>query len=696
MSIKPIPIWKEAPFLRLVVPFIGGIIAQQYLQASIYFSLCIFAISILSLIAFNLIKGFAQFKLYWLNGLFLNTSLFVIGMMLVYFQDISHNKNWINNSYKNGDTVIVTLQEPLVEKQKSFKALANVKYIINGKAKPVKGSILLYFKKDSSLSSLTYGSQIIFNKALEPIRNSGNPGSFDYERYCAFRGIYHQIFLKPNEFVVLTGKNENPLKGFLFATREKTLHVFQTYLPHEKERGLAEALMIGYKDDLDKKLQESFTNTGVVHIIAISGLHLALVYAMLVFMLKPFSKSRYFRIASPIILILSIWLYSLLSGASPSVMRATVMLSFIIFGESFRKKTSIYNSLSASAFLLLCYNPFLLWEVGFQLSYLAVLSIVIFRKPIYDLIYIKNKSLDFIWQLAALSLSAQILTSPISIFHFHQFPNYFLITNIVAVPLASIALFGSLLLCLVSFIPILAMLIGFVLQKIIWLLNSFIEHMETMPGGLWNFLQINIVQTILIYACITAFSIWLLKKNKNSFLIGATFLLGFIGLRTFSFWQSYQQHKMIVYNMPQHQAIDFMDGRSYYFKGDSILLEDGFLQNFHLNPSRVMHRVSEQAKPNPFSLGKNLFEFGPKRIFLIDGNISVMEPAKKIKVDVIVISRNPSLKISHLANAFDCPQWVFDASSSAWKIKKWQEECEQLGLSCHSVVDKGAFVLNLD
>ena len=697
MPIRPIPIWKEAPFLRLIVPLIGGIIVEWYLQLPIIPIVCVFLFSIFSYIVFQNFKGFVQYKFYWVNAIAINILVFTLGMMLVHFHDISKHEQWINNHYRQGDGIIATIQEPLSEKDKSWKALATVEIIDKQQSViPIEGSILLYLKKDSSLPQLDYGSKIVFYKSLQPIKNAGNPGSFDYERYCAFRGIYHQIFLKPNEFVVLKGKNENPLNHFLFATREKTLHIFQTYLHHDKERGLAEALMIGYKNDLDKNLQQSFTNTGVVHIIAISGLHLALVYGVLVFILKPFSKSRYFRIASPIILILTIWLYSLLSGASPSVMRATVMLSFIIIGESFRKKTSIYNSLSASAFLLLCYNPFLLWEVGFQLSYLAVLSIVIFRKPIYDLIYIKNKSLDIIWQLAALSLSAQILTSPISIFHFHQFPNYFLITNIISVPLASVVLFGCLLLCLVSFIPILATAIGFVLQKAIWLLNSFIEHMETMPGGLWDFLQINIVQTILIYACIVAFSIWLLKKNKNWFLIGSTFLLGFILLRAFSFWQSYQQHKIIVYNVPQHQAIDFILGRSYAFKGDSLLLEENFLRNFHLKPTRIALRVSAAPILDGLHYANNMVEFGSKRVLIIDKSFQLAPSNAKTKVDLVIISKNPSLKITRLANAIDCPQWVFDASNPPYKIANWTEECEQLHLSTHAVVDKAAFVMNLD
>jgi len=697
MSFKPVPIWKEAPFLRLIIPFILGIIAQWYLQLSITVSFIVFGCSILIYILFQFSKRFIHFKLYWLNGIFINTFLFLIGSFLTYYSDTSHHPNQINNYYKNGDVIIATLQEPLSEKEKSFKALASIDYVENNDSlHPIKSSILLYFKKDSSLPQLGYGSQIIFNKSLQSIKNSGNPGAFDYERYCAFQGIYYQAFLKSGEFVLMKEKNENAIKKFLFVAQEKTVSVFQKYISGNKEKGFAEALLIGYKDDLDKNLVQSYTNTGVVHIIAISGMQLALIYGFLIIIFKPFQKFGFVRFLKPLVIITMLWLFSLMSGASASVLRAAVMLTCIVIGESFSKKASIYNNLAASAFLLLCYNPFWLWDVGFQLSYTAVLSIVIFMKPIYNLIYIQNKILDFVWQLSAVTLSAQILTTPISIFHFHQFPNYFLLTNLIAVPLSSIILFGELLLCAVSFIPFIAKFIGIILQKLIWLLNSFIEHMETMPSSLWENLQINILQLIFLYAFIIAISISMMKKKKNYLQVGLIALLSFFSLRTFSFWQTSQQEKLIVYNVPQHQAIDFISGRDYVFKGDSILEEDGFLKNFHLKPSRIMHRISEADSLSDLEKGFNIFQLNNKRVLIIDQNISFITSQTKIKADLIIISKNPSLKISNLANAFECRQWVFDASNNNWKVSKWKKECEQMHIPCFDVVDKGAFVMNTD
>jgi len=170
-------------------------------------------------------------------------------------------------------------------------------------------------------------------------------------------------------------------------------------------------------------------------------MHLGLIYVMLIWI---FSRIPYLKRSSilRIIFVLScLWLFALLTGGSASILRSAVMFSCIIIGENFSRRASIYNSLAASAFILLCYNPFYLWDVGFQLSYLAILGIVILQKPIYNLFFIKNKSLNKLWKLTAISLAAQTFTFPICLYYFHQFPTIFLFTNLITVPLSTVILF---------------------------------------------------------------------------------------------------------------------------------------------------------------------------------------------------------------------------------------------------------------
>ena len=471
-----IPVWKKAPFIKFLLPFMCGIIVQWHLQMPVKIVWLILLSALIVLFIHFFLYDHARYKFGITNGMAVVILFFSLGCLLTWLRDIRNNDDWYGKYYKAGDIVKVVLQEPPIQKINSYKALATIAAVAGrNKIYSTKGDVIVYFQRDSTLS-LDYGSEIIFSNPLQEIKNAGNPGGFDYKRYSLFQDITHQVFLKRGDFIALNKKKQNLFGTILFPVRKKVLSIMRSYIHGEKEYGLAEALLIGYKDDLDKNLVQSYTNTGVVHIIAISGMHIALIYWLLALLCSPLIKIKYSKWFVATIIISGLWLFSLLAGAQASVIRSAVMFTCIVTGENFSRKASIYNTLAASAFILLCYDPFWLWDVGFQLSYAAVLSIVIFMKPIYNWFYIKNKILDFIWKLNAVSIAAQLLTTPFSIYHFHQFPNFFLLSNCVAVPLSSIIVLAEILLCVISFIPFFAVFAGKILSWLIGLMNLYIER----------------------------------------------------------------------------------------------------------------------------------------------------------------------------------------------------------------------------
>ena len=686
-------LWKQAPFLRLVTPLMAGIVLQWYAAPAVWLAWTAFILCIAGVVFFNLRISFRQYRFGWINGLFINTCLLALGMLLVWYRDAGHQQGFLNTHYQDKDIVTVVLQEGLSEKTNSFKANAAVLQLLRGDSiYPVSGNIIVYFKKDSSLRQLGYGSQLVLQKSLQPIKNSGNPGAFDYERYTHFQGIGRQVYLLPGEYIVLPEKKEKWLQHGLLATREKVLQIIRTYIPGEKEAGLAEALLLGYKDDLDKTLVQSYSNTGVVHVIAISGMHLALIYWLLSLLLHPLKKRKAVKWLSPLLTIAGLWLFAFLTGGGPSILRSAVMFSCIVLGESLERKTFIYNSLAASAFILLCINPFWLWDAGFQLSYTAVLSIVVFMKPIYNCLYFENKMVDAVWKLMAVTLAAQVLTTPVSIYHFHQFPVYFLLTNLLAVPLSGIIILLELFLCACAFIPALAHTVGVVLQQLIFLMNSFIEHVENLPFSLWDSLQINMPQLIVLYGFIAAMAYWLMRKSRIALICSLACLLCFLSIRSWSFIRARQQQQLIVYNLPKHQAIDFISGRSYFFKSDSSVYADDYLQNFHLKPSRIQHRMNIA----PLQYAGPALIFNNRKIVLVDTAFADTDIPEKITADLLILSKNAPAKLAQLLQAFNCRQLVFDASCPFYKVNKWKAEAAKLGLHCFSVVDNGAFVMNMD
>jgi competence protein ComEC len=694
MPASHVSIWKKMLFIKFLIPLAAGIVVQWNLQLSPVYAWCLFGTAGLVLLISFFYSGYSGYRFAIIHGIAIGFVFFALGSLLTWYQDTRHHNDWFGKYYKQGDLVKVTLQEPLVEKTNSYKALATVTALKeNNKVIPASGDVIIYFKKDS-LPPLDYGSQIIFSTPLQEIKNAGNPGGFDYKRYCLFNNITHQVYVTSDDFIVLAKKNKNLLNQVLFSIRKKVLLVLSRYIHGEKERGLAEAILIGYKDDLDKNLVQSYTNTGVVHIIAISGLHLGLIYWLLVQLLKPFRRKKFFSWLNAIVIISGLWLFSLLAGGQPSVLRSAVMFTCIVLAQSFSRKTSIYNTLALSAFILLCINPFWLWDVGFQLSYAAVLSIVIFMKPIYNWFYIKNKALDFIWKINSVSIAAQLLTTPISIYHFHQFPDFFLLTNFVAVPLSGIVVLGEIFLCTISFIPFLASFTGKIISGLIWFMNSYIERIEALPYSLWDKMQISVLQAALLIIAVAGFGYWLLEKKKQGIWIGVFAVLIFVSLRSLSFYNAKQQQKLIVYNVPKHRAIDVIDGRNYFFIGDTDLLADDFPRNFHLKPSRILHRVSAvNFSPDPT---ENFCQYGSKKVLLIDKNFIADTTASKIKIDLLVLSKNPKLYLSNLSKSFNISKVVFDGSTPAWKIKYWIKDCDSLHIPYYNVSEKGAFVMNLN
>jgi competence protein ComEC len=692
MPLPPTYFWNKAPFVRLLIALAAGIIFQWELHCSFTVLMIEFAIAFSLIISYFFLSLNWKYRLSFLSGLATNCLTLVIGSTLVWLHDIRNDKNWFGNNYTGNNYFIVTIEEPLVQKTNSFKAPASVNSIsFQNRFKKCSGHITLYFKKDPLLKKLHYGSQIVFNRPLQEIKNSGNPGSFDYQRYSLFQGITHQVNLSANEFAILPDDHINLFQQFIFNCRSWVVQTLQKFIKGEKERGLAEALLIGYKDDLDKNLVQSYTNTGVVHIIAISGMHLALIYALLLLITKPIRRKQ--LILLRIVLVLSgLWLFTFLAGAQASVVRSAVMFSCIALGEALARKTFIYNTLALSAFVLLCINPFWLWDVGFQLSYAAVASIVTFYKPIYHWMYLPNKALDFIWKTTAISIAAQILTTPISLYHFHQFPVLFLLTNIVAVPLSGLILFGEIFLCSVSWITAFAKLSGDLIKLLIYWMNSYIERIESIPFSLWNGFSINIIQTCLLLIALVAICFWLMEQRKQMLWLGLSSLLSFVSLRSWSFINACNQKQLIVYNVPRHSAIDLISGRTDNFIGDSDLLVDDFMRNFHIQPSRILHRTrSEQALP----IGCKEFEFCNKRILILDSENHFNPLNFKPTIDILILSKNPKTDFSSLIKLVSIHQIIIDGSVPEWKARAWKKYCDSFKISCYDVGEKGAFVVNL-
>lgn len=677
---------RRNPFIKLCLPFCAGILLQWNLGIDPLFLAKAIIITGILLVVPEILKAYYRFRFRMMYGILVCFLFIILGALAIALKDIRQQKTWLGNNYSQNDSLYVRLLEPLTEKKSSFKTVAEVRFIPHRDSmKKVNGRIIIYFEKDSSLTTLNYGSILAFNKRIRPVNNTGNPGSFDYWQYCFFQGISHQVYLKKNEFLVSDKNEKKWFTVLILDARKKILRILRSNTKDEKSLGLAEALLIGYKNDLDKQLLQSYSNTGVVHVIAISGLHLGIIYVLLLQLFKPLRNKKNTRWLASIIIIAVLWLFSILSGAGPSVLRSVLMFSCIIIGETIARRTSIINSICFSAFVLLCYNPYWLWDAGFQLSYSAVLSIVIFMKPVYNIFYFKNKLIDNVWKLQAVTIAAQLLTTPVSLFHFHQFPNFFLITNLVAVPLSSIILIAGITLCVFYPLPSFGQSLGNIISNLIHFMNTYIERIETIPFSTWTGINISIAQALFLYLALFGVSIWMLDRIKAGIYTALVSILAFLLIRDHSFKKCEEQEKLIVYNINRQLAVEVISGRNFHFIGDNSAIMDKSNFDYHIKGSRIHHRLKSSIHQGKYGINCSL-KLGKNNIFILrEGKYNSTLP-----VDILVLGRNADITLN--TDQLLPGLIVVAPDVAGWKARNWSVMCNALGIKFHDVKTQGAFV----
>jgi competence protein ComEC len=694
--------WNPYPLVRAFFPFAAGIVTAILLDKDYYIPFWVFIV----LIAF---VGFYVFyfskkisyKTRWIFGLIMYLVLFACGYELCVLRTAKFNSDHYCRIEKPGNYTFVRITAPPQVREKSVKAEAEILACGDSLGSVYcSGNVMLYFAVDSSSAALEYGDLLALNVRPEEVKAPANPGEFDYRNYLAMRGVYHQAYVPEGAFIKTGVGYQNPLFQWAFSARDKILKIFTDNGLAGQEYAVTSALLIGYTEKLDADLLHDYSGTGAMHILSVSGLHVGIIFIVLNALLFFLDKFKHGKVPKTVILILAIWAYALLTGLSPSVLRASLMFSLIVLSGAFNRDSDIYNNLAASAMALLIINPFFITDIGFQLSYLAVIGIVSIQRPISSLWTPRWWLLKQIWGIISVSIAAQLLTLPVCLYYFHQFPNYFLITNLVAIPLSSLVMYIAMIVLALSFAPLIS---GFLAKVLVWLvfaLNSTIGFIEKMPGSLSDGLYINVPEMFMLYALIILLLLFLIRKKKRMLILAA--LVTIILLFSFMYRNAnnIQQNEWVVYNIKKTTAIDFISGRHRTLLTDSSLLADDKILDFHTgnfmdklgvnSDTRLWIKTIQFDDParGVFS-EKGYIQFLDKRIAVIDRPEAAIQ---KLKVDYLVISGNPKLKIAEILECYNTGMIIIDASNSKYKAEKWLKECRKLKMPCWSVLHNGAFV----
>lgn len=519
-------LFKKMPVLRFLIPFVIGMLIAEYFKWSefpvvVFGSLFLLSVGML----FTLKSKFAKRHYF---GVFLQVFLLLAGYELCF---LSMERLWSSHFEHESkkEKYLVKLISGAQEKPKSFKFNAEVMAIFNGTNwKNASGKITLYFSKKNYRDSLLYGDQIIFTDTPEEILLEKDKS---YTALSHHRQVFYRMFVRHYEKVKVSEPGFS-LFGLAIACRKWVALVLMQQFNYTKEAAIAVALIVGDEIPIDQELSTAYAATGTLHVLAVSGMHVGLIYFLLGFLLKPLMKTKYGKHGYYPLVILLVWAYAMIAGAAPSIVRAATMCTFHMLATWLDKKNEGIGALGASLFFILMVNPFNLYEPGLQLSFFAVLGIIWLQRPILKIWIPKNKWMFKVWELSSVSIAAQIMTLPVSLLYFGQFPNYFIFANLIVIPITTITIYSCLIQLLFTAIPFILPYIVLFNQSMLSFSNYLVMHMQHLPGAVSTW-KVGLGEMIFLYAYIIIIIQWCQTKKFNFILQLLSLMVLFSSLKLF-------------------------------------------------------------------------------------------------------------------------------------------------------------------
>lgn len=693
--------WREIPFVRLIIPYLFGLGLALYLDDTIGALPLLLLALFIPLVLLGILK--IKYRLRWWYGPLLYFFLFGFGYQMGSQENELLDGNHFQKYIGQENTILAVVDNfPKAGKKIKLRGKVQALYHSN-KWLSTSGNLLMYLEPSMETTDVQYGDQLLIKASIQPIPPPSNPEAFNFQKYQHFQNTHYQLFAKQDSWKIAQRKGGSWWIAKAFSIRQHFQEVLRKHLTTKAEFGVATALILGNKNPLTSEIQSAYASTGATHVLAVSGLHVGFIYLGLAFLLSFLNRrGRMGKAIKTILLIAGVWSFAFITGAPPSVLRAATMFTFIIIGRTMDRPTNIYNTLALSAFVLLCINPYLLAEVGFQLSYLAILGIVSFQPWLYRLWIIDHPIGDHIWKLMSVGIAAQITTFPITIFYFHQFPIYFWLSGLVVVPAAMLILGGGLLLFILDLIlPFLANLIGVLLYQVIWMTNAIIYFIQQLPNALIQGLWLEPGGLVLLYFCILLLTyIFIVKRRVGAFAVlscVAVFLL-------VSTWQNYsrwQQREMVFYFTNRNSLVDLIDRTKLSVFVSEGLEEEAInyaAQNYRwksgIKDQEIFSFATTEKQMENWWFNDGFLQFFETRIFFLDDTFHI-PPDKQLAIDYLIIRNNPDLDIEVLKNTFPNATWIADGSNPPWILAKWQQECERAGIDFKNLFTEGGQIVQL-
>ena len=543
------------------------------------------------------------------------------------------------------------------------------------------GKVLVSLHKDSLNTQLNIDNSILVKTLIERAPSSKNPYQFEYKSYLKTLDVYHQTRINTSEILKIS-TTEKTIRGTAESAREFLIHKLSATPIPIRERAIIQALVLGQKRDIDKTQYQEFAAAGAIHILAVSGLHVGIIYFILLFISRPLQYLKYGRILQSLSIIVCLWAYAYITGLSPSVCRAVTMFSFLGFATLSKRKTNTANTLLLSFIFLLIYNPMLIFHVGFQMSYMAVLAIIVIQPKLYNYYTPRNYFKRLFWGILTVTFAAQIGIMPLSLYYFHQFPGLFFISNLVILPFLSLILGGGILIILLAAINFSWDWIYISYGWIVNQLNNFIKWISQQDSFLFTDIffstEMLIASYILLISCI-------LYWSKQSFKRLAIILVSILMISGLFHWQTHKDTKteLVIFHKSRNSLIAIKEGNNLQvISTDSINLKHKYpIKNYKIerNITEIKHLKFQ-----------NIFTYKNQLFTIIDSSAVY---SSKSQNAIVVLTQSPKINLERLIDSLQPLQIIADGNNYRSYVERWEKTCLNKKIPFHSTYEKGAYIV---
>jgi competence protein ComEC len=579
--------WSSYPFIRYSTFLIVGIILGRAYPGHGSLAGATSVVVLIGLFVVFLYRPRLLINYNWLYGILISGLFLIMGFLVT--GNFIGKESHVYSDVEAFRAIVVTDPQQRNSFQRMEVRLTGVR---TDRWEQDNQKILLYVK--DSTERFQYGDVLLVRSDYRRIRPPANPGMFNFKSFMANKRVYSQAFVALEDVRLIGREQGNPVLAASFAARDYAERLLTMFISNRESLSIAKALVLGVKTDIDTDTRSLYADTGVMHILAVSGLHVGILYILILMMLG----QRVNHVTKPILVatiaIPLLWGYAFITGLSPSVLRAVTMFSLIALALAVKRKSNVVNTVAVSAFLLLIINPLMLFSVGFQLSYLAVFGIILIYPRIIKL-YTPGSSLTYkVWQLVAISIAAQLATLPLSLFYFHRFPTYFLVGNIMAVPAAMLIVWLGLALIIGGTVAgSIGLVIGQILSVLIQGLNWLLAKLLLLPMANISDISLSGIEVILIYSLIGILLLWWINRQRVWLIMGGFAGLTLVVMMSYTIVQENNKRSIVFYSLSGHWAIDLISNGEVKLICDDRLWDNPEEINYQIMPNREQRGLSD-------------------------------------------------------------------------------------------------------